>query len=297
MQKLVIIGLFCLLTGCKQTAKKTETPSDEVQSEAPQVSGILDTWVAKRVAKAEVKLKASAAGEIVWNAMQAHGGLQKWYGNGALSFRFNYRPIDGTTPRDSYQTIDTWSNKARHTSAADSTAHFGFTGDSHWIKAADSTAFAYDTKFWALTPIYFLAQPFILDGQGVNLDLLPSTVYKAMEQDVVKVTFDAGTGDAPDDYYVLYFDRKTHYLSAIRYIVSYPAYFKDGGHLPEKFMEVLSLEETDGILLPSGYKTHWLTKDNTPGEYITKIEVSDVYFNNKLPSNYFQMPAGAKVLE
>jgi hypothetical protein len=294
---IVFITLFLLLTAsCKEKQTSLEKPTiAAMENDAVQYTPT--SWVTKRVEKAKIELNNTDAGKIVWKAMEAHGGLETWYGNGPLSFRFNYRPLDGKSPRDSYQTIDTWSNRARHTSATDSTAHFGWTGKTAWVQAADSTAFAYDTKFWALTPIYFLGQPFILDGAGVNLELLPKTVYKEVSQDVVKVTFDAGTGDAPDDYYILYFQEDTHLLSAIRYIVSYPAYFKDGGHLPEKFMEVIGEETVDGIRFPSGYKTHWLTEDAKPGAYITKIEVSDIHFEQQLNKDFFTVPKGAKVLE
>lgn len=63
--------------------------------------------------------------------------------------------MDNKTQKDSYQVIDIWSNTAKHTSATDSTAHFGWIDETSWIQG-DSTAFVYDTKFWALTPIYFL---------------------------------------------------------------------------------------------------------------------------------------------
>lgn len=255
-----------------------------------------ESWIKSRVEKAENRLNQSEAGKIVWNAMLAHGGLHNWYSNGALAFRFNYQPLEGSQ-RDSYQVINTWSNKARHTSISDSTAHFGWTGKQAWVSAKDSTVFAYDTKFWALTPYYFLAQPFVLDGEGVNLEVLPSKSFNGKKQDVVKVTFDAGTGDAPDDYYILYFDADSHKLKVIRYIVSYPEYFKDGGHMPEKFMELLGEQNVEGILMPESYKTYWLTDDEMPGEHITNIEVSDVSFKKELPKDYFEMPENAKRIE
>lgn len=295
--KVLGICTLLILASCKEASKKMENMS-ETEKEMPSDEAMVpQSWIAKRVANAKDRLEQSEAGKVVWNAMEAHGGLEKWYANGALSFRFNYQPLDGSTQRDSYQTIDSWSNRAKHTSMTDSTATYGWTGDTAWVKAKDSTAFAYDTKFWALTPYYFLAQPFVLDGQGVNLELLPQTNYKDKMQDVVKVTFDAGTGDAPDDYYVLYFTKDTHRLTVIRYIVSYPAYFKNGGHLPEKFMEVIGENTVDGIVFPTDYKTHWLTKEGTAGEYITKIEVSDVRYEGKLEVGFFDTPQGAKIIE
>lgn len=287
--------LFLFILSCKETKKPTQESLVNEVTETNIIS-IPKSWVDGRVNKAKEKLGTSEAGEIVWNAMEAHGGLDRWYANGPLSFRFNYQPLDGKTARDSYQTVDTWSNRAVHTSATDSTAHFGWTGEQAWVKAKDSTAFEYDTKFWALTPLYFYGQPFVLNGEGVNLELLPEVTYKQQKQDVVKVTFDAGTGDAPDDYYILYFSKESHKLVAIRYIVSYPEYFKDGGHAPEKFMEVMGENTVNGILFPTSYKTYWLTKDKKPGEYITQIDVSNVSFENDLPKDFFDVPKDAKTL-
>lgn len=294
--KILIVLVLMAAVGCKQESK-TEEEAASTPTNTEITRYMPESWIKNRVEKAKSKLEKSEAGKIVWSAMEAHGSLETWYSNGPLSFRFNYQPLDGSTQRDSYQTIDTWSNKARHTSATDSTAHFGWTGETAWIKAKDSTAFKYDTKFWALTPIYFLGQPFILDGVGVNLEVLPKKMYKNVSQDVVKVTFDAGTGDAPDDYYILYFREDNHQLSAIRYIVSYPEYFKDGGHLPEKFMEVIGENRVEGILFPTGYKTHWLTDDEEPGEYITKIDISNIHFEDNLEEGFFEVPEEAKVLE
>jgi hypothetical protein len=295
---ILTLTVFTLLTSCKELSKEVKTEVETKEKIQENAFYVPSSWVAKRVAKAKTKLNNTDAGKIVWNAMEVHGGLETWYSNGPLSFRFNYQPLDTTkAQRDSYQTIDTWSNRARHTSITDSTAHFGWTGKTAWVQAADSTAFAYDTKFWALTPIYFLGQPFILDGEGVNLELQPTTFYKGAPQDVIKVTFASGTGDAPDDYYILYFQEDTHLLSAIRYIVSYPAYFKDGGHLPEKFMEVLGEKIVDGIRFPTSYRTHWLTADGKPGEYITKIDVSDIHFENQLPKDFFDVPSEARIVK
>ncbi|NNE78615.1 MAG: hypothetical protein HKN31_16245, partial [Pricia sp.] len=198
---LLFFGIIILMS-CRQNTSQ-EKKGDAVETDIPseQTVGIPEAWINKRVTSAERRLKSTDAGRVVWNAMEAHGGLKKWYSNGALSFRFNYQPLDGKTQRDSYQTIDTWRNRARHTSTSDSTARYGWTGETAWVKATDSTAFDYDSRFCALKPFYFLGQPFVLDGDGVNLELLPPTTYKNETQEVVKVTFDPGTGDAPDDYY------------------------------------------------------------------------------------------------
>ena len=291
-----LIILFLVLLGSCKEATKSKEKTEVTRATVDSTEYIPASRIAKRVAKAKAKLEQSEAGKVVWNAMEAHGGLDKWFANGALAMRFNYQPLDGSTIRDSYQVIDTWGNRAVHTSMSDSTASYGWTGSEAWVKAKTPDFFKYDTKFWALTPLYLMGYPFVLDGEGVNLELLPQSNYKDKPNDVVKVTFAPGTGDAPDDYYILHFDAETHKLLGTRYIVSYPKYFKDGGNSPEKFMEVGPLDEVEGILLPTQLKTHW-TVDGLPGEYITLIEISNISFKKDLSDDFFDVPKGAKILD
>ena len=290
---LLVLFIVPLLIGSCNEPKSSATGAES--TEVQELHGLPVAWIENRVKKAEVRLNKTEAGKVVWQAMQAHGGLKNWYSKGPLAFRFNYQPIDGSTQRDSYQVVDIWGNRAVHQSTQDSTNKYGWTGTTSWVQAKDSTTFKYDTKFWAMTPLYLMGFPFVLDGEGVNLELLPPSDYLGKKNDVVKITFDPGTGDAPDDYYILHFDAESHLLIGTRYIVSYPQYFKKGEHLPEKFMEVGPLTSVDGVLLPSQLKTHW-SVEGKPGEYLTLIEITDYGFKGSLPTSYFEMPQGAKQL-
>ncbi len=295
MKSTVLLLPLLFLFSCNENPSTADNAAvDSTQTDAKNLAIVPSEWIEKRVAAAKSKLESTDAGQIVWQAMEAHGGLARWYKNGPISFRFNYRPLGGDTPRDTYEAVDTWRNRTRHMDAADSLAQYGFDGEKFWELTQDSAHFAYNTRFWSLTPFYFMAQPFVLDGSGVNLEKLPNKQYKGETYDVVKVTFDEGTGDAPDDYYILYFHTEHHQLEVIRYIVSYPGYFEKGKHLPEKFMELYGSQTIEGILFPERYQTHWLSEDETPGAYITEITLSDVAFLPGLETTYFEMPEGAK---
>jgi len=289
-------GILLTVTSCKNESKN-ESPATTAEIVNENRALKPDSWITERVSEAQERLNKTEAGKIVWQAMEAHGGLDKWFENGPLSFHFDYVPLDGSTRRNTYQTIDTWSNKARHQNVADRSQEFGWTGEKAWKKVKDSTAFPFDMRFWALTPYYFLGQPFILDGEGVQLEKLADKTHKNVSYDAIKVSFTEGTGDAPDDYYVLYFGKEDHKLAVIRYIVSYPQYFPDGGHLPEKLMELQGTTIIDGIELATGYHTHWLTEDEKAGEHITTITVSDIEFSPEVENSYFEMPEGAEVIE
>ena len=229
--------------------------------------------------------------------MDASGGLERWYSNGPISFQFDYVPRGKGARRNSTQIVDTWNNKSVHHDMVDPTASFGWDGKDAWVTMKDTANFEYNLRFWALTPIFFLAQPFNFDGEGVILEKLEDKTLNGVIYDAVKISFEKGTGDAPDDYYINYYDKKTHQISALRYIVSYPKYFKDGGHSPEKIMTLHDFKTVNGITLPTVYKTYMLGEGETLGEYVTDITVSDIKFVPDAKRSTFEMPEGVHVID
>ena len=291
--RLLAIALLFLLFSC-QNEPETNAPETATETNLARVP---DAWIGERVAavKKDFHESGDEAKQLVWRAMEAHGGLERFYQNGPLEFEFNYAPLDGGTGRHTTQQVDTWRNRARHQDAANPTQEYGWTGETAWT--TDTAAFAYNLRFWALTPYYFLGQPFVFAGEGVQLEHLGTKPYDEIDYDAVKVSFAEGTGDAPDDYYIAYFHPETGRQEVIRYIVSYPGYFAKGKHLPEKFMSLHDFTTVNGITFPTRYRTHWLGEDEQPGEHITDITVSDIRFAPELEQMHFEQPAGTMVLE
>lgn len=256
-----------------------------------------DSWIKERVSKAEEKLNNTEGGQLVWKSMEAHGGLENWFNKGVISFRFDYMPLKGTA-RKSISQIDLWNNKAVHQDVLDAEDTFGWDGENAWQHRNDTLQFPYDVRFWALTPYYFLGQPFIFDGEGVQIEKLSSQLLNGVEYDAVKITFEAGTGDAPDDYYINLYDKETHLLKALKYIVSYPSYFKDGGHSPEKTMILYDLVDIDGIKLPTRYETLMFKGEvDSLAEKVTDIVASQISFLPTTDNKYFEMPEGAELVK
>lgn len=292
----IATSALLITTSCKQE-NTAETTSPEAAPVNINLAKAESSWITERVAASQARLNSTEAGKIVWQAMEAHGGLQRFFENGPLSFRFDYVPVDGSTRRYTEETLDTWNNKAVHWQPEDTTQRFGWDGEKAWKQVKDSTVFPYDMRFWALTPYYLAGSPFILDGEGVNLEKLEDKTFKDNNYDVVKITFSEGTGDAPDDYYIIYVGKEDHKVAVVRYIVSYPKYFPNGGAAPEKLMEVQGTTVVDGIELPSGFHTHWLTKDEEAGEHITTIKIDNIRFNSEIEKSYFDIPKGAEIIE
>lgn len=281
MNKIAIV-LIIILAAC-QTPQKTEK------------GGFIDeSWINERVESAKERLLSDENGAKVWESIEAHGGLRSWFGNGPIRFQFDYQPVDGGTRRNTVQTIEQWSVKAVH-ELPDEDVSFGWDGAQAWV-FPDTAVLSVNARFWSKTPFYFIGLPFVLADEGIKYSYLSPQELDGEMYDLVKVSYDQGVGDASGDFYVIYINQKTKLMGALRYIVSYPGFFPNGGHSNEKFMKINSLVEVDGIQLPTGYKTYWWV-DEAPGEHITNIAVSDYSFHNDLDPDFFDTPAGAKVLE
>jgi hypothetical protein len=224
----------------------------------------------------------------------AHGGLQGWFERGALKFRFSYRPKGGRPARDTRQVIDTWSSRARHELSDDASQRFGWDGQRAWLQGMEEDK--HKARFWALTPFYFIAIPFVLADKGVNLAKLEPTELEGRAYELVKVTYGDGVGDSPKDFYIIYIDKESHRVGGVRYIVSYPGFFPDGGHSPEKLMTYDGQQRVDGILFPKTFRSFkW--EEGKQGELVTETTLSEVSFEPDLDPKTFEVPADAKVLE
>lgn len=267
--------------------------SQKTNSELEEVGGLIPTsWIQSRVGKAQLRLNETPEGKQVWDAIEAHGGLEKWFSNGVLRFHFDYKPLNGSIRRNSYQTVNQWSVQSVHELASNREVKFGWDGEHAW-SYPDTAILPLNPRFWSNTPFYFLGLPFVLADEGIVFHSMKQDSLDGQVYDLVKVTYEKETGDAPDDFYVIYLDPSTHQLVALRYIVTYPGFFPDGGHSPEKIMKLKALQKVDSIYLSTGYKTYWWT--GGVGEWITDIDVSEVSFDDELSNDFFVMPKGAKI--
>ena len=282
-----------MLTGlmsCQQAPSEAQEPP--YTKAAPKAE-----WVETRVAEAQARLAKSEAGQLLWKTIQYHGGLSQWWGNGPLHFRFNYRPKPGTGQyRDTYEVADFWRSVTRHQRVENTAVEYGWDGAKAWY-APDTAQIPYNTRFWALTPYYFVGMPFVFADEGVNLTLEEAAEYEGETYHVVRITYGEGVGDAPDDFYVLYIDQETYRLSAIRYVVSYPGYFPNGGHTQEKLMTYEGEQKVGGITFPQQHRTFMWEADDTIGKYVTDITLSDLEFRPDTERSYFERPEGAYVFK
>ncbi len=97
----------------------------------------------------------------------------------------------------------------------------GFDGDNYWF-AADSIPDDHpDPKFYINLQFYFFAMPFVAADPGTNYEEMGQRIVDSTTYDVLKLTYEDGTGQAPEDQYLLYFDTESHQLKLLLYSVTY----------------------------------------------------------------------------
>ncbi len=254
-----------------------------------------DRDVDARVAEADARLGETEAGRLVAQAIEAHGGLAAWYRAGPLRYRYTYTRLDSTgAPAgdaiDTRQLVDPWSARAVHTLAADSSVGFGWTGTEAWARPAGAEL-PTDARFWSLTPYYFVSIPFVFADPGVRLEVAPPDSVEGRPVDVVHVTFEPGTGDAPDDTYDLLLDPATKRVRGVRYVVSYAAFNPDGGHTPETRMLYDGAQTVGGVTLQQGFRSF----DSATGHPKARGTLTELTTAPDAPSAAFARPEGAEV--
>lgn len=77
-------------------------------------------------------------------------------------------------------------------------------------------------RFDVLTWAYFFAVPYKLQDPGTRWELLGRRPVRGTDSaTAAKLTFVSGTGDAPDDWYILYANDSTGLLECMAYIVTF----------------------------------------------------------------------------
>ena len=151
-----------------------------------------------------------------------------------------------------------------------------FDGRRAWI--SPSSAQAPMARFHLLTWPYFMAAPFKLHDPGTHMTPLGRQLLDGESHFTVRLTFDAGIGDSPDDWYVVYEDPDTSRLAAMAYIVTYGTSVVEA----EKEPHVLVYEDfetIDGVVLGSTWTMYnWTMAQGSHGEPLGTVTLTNMRF-------------------
>ncbi len=147
-------------------------------------------------------------------------------------------------------------------------------------------------RFNALTWPYFFSLPFKLDDPGTKLEAIENQTVGDVVYRRAKLTFAAGTGDAPDDWYILYFDAEDR-LAGAAYIVTFGGKSAEEAVANAHAIQYHDYEQKDGVLFSRKWTFHNWNEESGWTDQIGEAEVSNIEVLAELPADQFAIPEGA----
>lgn len=221
------------------------------------------------------------ARQIARRMIDAHGGMAKWKSAPTVSFEDTW---EGEAA--SHTVVEQGSRRA-YIDIPTTGARSSWDGERAWSENWKSGA---PPRFMALLNYYFVNLPWLTEDPGVVLEP-PGRAKLAkdpVEYVTIRMTFEAGTGDTPDDYYLLYIHPETHRLHACEYIVTYKAILPPGMKATPPHLLIYDDWTTiEGLTVPA----HFTIYDGDKVYAACKLE--NWSFRKPFDTARMQMPAGA----
>ncbi len=224
---------------------------------------------------------------LVERMVAAHGGIEAWRAAPSVSWVEVWESPSGGADAPTRVVVEQGRRRAYH-AAVDGPARLAWDGERAWSLDYQGPP----PRFVALLNYYFLNLPWVVMDPGVRLSAPGSasipgdpTPYRTM-----RVTYEAGVGDTPDDYYLLYLHPETGRLHATEYIVTYRALLPEGvAHTPPHLLVYDGWTTVAGLAVP----THFTIYENEA--LYAACSIRDWSFREPFDEKRLEMPAGATV--
>ncbi len=140
----------------------------------------------------------------------------------------------------------------------------------------------------AFTWPYFFMFPYKLSDPGTQWEIYPDSTLNDRSYLARKLTFSAGTGDAPDDWYIAYANPEKQLIEVAAYIVTAGQSQQDAEKDPHA-IEYLNYIDVEGIPIASEWKFWgWRVAEGLTDE-LGDAELNNIHFVD-LPEDYFNLP-------
>lgn len=170
----------------------------------------------------------------------------------------------------------------------------GFDEKNVWLKNKDTVTYKGNAKFYYNLMFYFYAMPFVLADDGIVYEDTEPLEFEGKSYPGIKISYNAGIGESPEDEYVLYYNAETHNMVWLGYTVTF---FTDEKSKEFHFIKYSNWQTVNGLLLPETLS--WYNyENNKPTTKRNDLKFTDVVLSEDNPSDtLFEMVEGAMIVE
>ena len=231
---------------------------------------------------------AETAEQIVDAMIEAHGGYEAWAGAPSVRFEDDWGERGGFLT-----TVETGRRRAYLDSPHAGGPSMVWDGEKAW--SVNWPEDGPPPRFLALLNFHFLNLPWLVKDPGVILAGPESQKLfdDATDWMVLRVTYDSGVGDTPDDWYELYIHPTSYRLKACRYVVTYDELLPEGvDATPPHILVYDEWEREEGLMVPSRFTIY-----EEDGSVYAKCVISGWSFSEPFDESRMAMPPGAMMDE
>ena len=214
-----------IVTGCKSNEEKEATTADTAVADSTATEKNI---FATTVENAHQKEKFAANEAVQFDIQIIFGGKER------MNATF-------TTLTNSTQSVIEYKDGSKIVINNDKVAYSP--------TIANEDAVRFDAYTWN----YFFLFPYKLNDPGTIWTAYDNKESDAADYLTEKLTFESGTGDAPDDWYVVYANKKTNLLEKAAYIVTLMG-GKEAAEKNPHAIKYVDYKEVDGV----PFATKWI---------------------------------------
>lgn len=223
--------------------------------------------------------------ENISKIFDVHGGLKKWNTMQSLSF---------TMPKPNGDEVTTTNLKSRKSLINMPNHTIGFDGNDVWLLKKDTTAYKGNPKFYYNLFFYFYAMPFVLGDAGIVYEDAEALTFEDKDYPGIKISYNAGIGESPEDEYILYYDKDTNKMAWLAYTVTFFTKEKTKEFHLIKYDDWQMVNE---LLMPKTFKWYHF-EDKVVGEFQREMSFVNVSTSKTKPKgSLFKKPYNAELIE
>lgn len=209
--------------------------------------------------------------ENLGKVFQAHGGLNTWNKMQNLVF---------TIARPNGDEVTTTHLKNRNSHIEMPNHVLGYNGEDVWLKHKDTVAYKGKPRFYYNLMFYFYAMPFILADDGIIYEDAEALTFEGKTYPGIKISYNAGVGESPEDEYILYYDSDTFKMTWLAYTVTF---FTKEKSREFRYIQYSKWKETEGLLLPETL-AWYNVEEHKPTTKRNELNFKDIYLSEEGPN-------------
>ncbi len=233
----------------------------------------------------ELDVTTSMYPENISKVFDAHGGLEAWQQMQTLKFTMAKNNGDEVTITD-LKNRKSKIEMPKHT--------IGYDGKEVWLLNKNGSVYKGNPKFYYNLMFYFYAMPFVLADDGITYKDVEQLNFEGKTYPGIKISYESGVGESPDDEYILYYDSQTNQMTWLGYTVTY---FTKEKAKEFHFIKYSNWQNINNLTLPKTL-TWYNYENNQPTTKRNDVEFSQVMATQlKMDDAVFEKPKDAELVQ